>query len=114
MGLSLFHIGTNHFDQLGRAFCAIGVGFVVRVHDVVADMILHQLGGERCTRGEEAPDMKKDDPCISVCQFDGETGWCAGCGRTIPEIKAWRKLTPYRRTALIRDLPGRIKQVSDP
>ncbi|MBQ0821912.1 DUF1289 domain-containing protein [Microvirga sp. HBU67558] len=55
--------------------------------------------------------MKKDNPCISECEFDGCTGWCLGCGRTIPEIREWRKLTPYRRTALLRELPRRVKQV---
>jgi predicted Fe-S protein YdhL (DUF1289 family) len=60
----------------------------------------------------DAPTMKKDDPCISVCRFDGRTGWCLGCGRTVPEIRAWRKLTPYRRTALLRELPRRVEQVS--
>ena len=55
--------------------------------------------------------MKTNDPCISVCQFDGRTGWCLGCGRTIPEIREWRKLTPYRRTALARELPRRVQQV---
>jgi hypothetical protein len=53
----------------------------------------------------------KSDPCISVCRFDGRTGWCFGCGRTIPEIRAWRSLTPYRRTALARDLPRRVERV---
>ncbi|KAA0125454.1 DUF1289 domain-containing protein [Methylobacterium sp. P1-11] len=52
--------------------------------------------------------MKEDDPCVGVCQFDGRTGWCAGCGRTIPEIRAWRKMTPYRRASLMRELPLRI------
>jgi predicted Fe-S protein YdhL (DUF1289 family) len=55
--------------------------------------------------------VKKDNPCISVCEFDGRTGWCLGCGRTIPEIREWRKLTPYRRTTLLRELPRRVKQV---
>lgn len=55
--------------------------------------------------------MKKDNPCISVCEFDGRTGWCLGCGRTILEIREWRKLTPYRRTALLRELPRRVKQL---
>ena len=63
-------------------------------------------------RGEETPSMKKDDPCIGVCQWDGRTGWCLGCGRTIPEIKAWRKLTPYRRGALLRELPRRAAQLA--
>ena len=56
--------------------------------------------------------MRKDDPCISVCEFDGRTGWCLGCGRTVPEIRAWRKMTPYRRTALARELPRRVEQVA--
>ncbi|GEL42875.1 MULTISPECIES: DUF1289 domain-containing protein [Methylobacteriaceae] len=55
--------------------------------------------------------MRKDDPCISVCEFDGRTGWCLGCGRTIPEIREWKKLTPYRRTMLVRELPRRVAQV---
>lgn len=54
--------------------------------------------------------MKKDDPCIGLCQFDGRTGWCLGCGRTLAEVRAWRKLTPYRKTALKRDLPRRVEQ----
>jgi uncharacterized protein len=55
--------------------------------------------------------VNKDNPCIAVCEFDGRTGWCLGCGRTIPEIREWRKLTPYRRTALLRELPRRNNQV---
>jgi predicted Fe-S protein YdhL (DUF1289 family) len=55
--------------------------------------------------------VKKDNPCISLCEFDGRTGWCLGCGRTIPEIREWRKLTLYRRTALLRELPRRVIQV---
>ncbi|MGT2477967.1 DUF1289 domain-containing protein [Methylobacterium oryzae CBMB20] len=47
--------------------------------------------------------MKKDAPCISVCEFHGRTGWCVGCGRTVPEIRAWRTMTPNRRTALARE-----------
>lgn len=56
--------------------------------------------------------MKKDDPCIAVCEFDGRTGWCLGCGRTIPEIRAWRRMTPYRRDALARDLFRRVEQLA--
>lgn len=57
--------------------------------------------------------MSKDDPCIGVCQWDGRTGWCLGCGRTVPEIKAWRKSPPYRRTALLRELPRRLAQLDE-
>lgn len=55
--------------------------------------------------------MRKDDPCIQVCQFDRRTGWCEGCGLSIPEIRGWKKLTPFRRGELMRDLPRRVKQL---
>lgn len=55
----------------------------------------------------------KDNPCASLCEFDGRTGWCHGCGRTIPETRAWRKLTPYRRTDLSRELPRWMKQLTN-
>lgn len=55
--------------------------------------------------------MSKDDPCVGVCQWYGRTGWCLGCGRTVPEIKAWRKSSPFRRTALLRELPRRLAQL---
>ena len=51
-------------------------------------------------------------PCVNICQIDQATGWCLGCGRTVPEIRAWRKMTPYRRTALARELPRRIEQMA--
>jgi len=57
--------------------------------------------------------MRKDDPCVSVCEFDERTGWCLGCGRTVPEILEWRKLTHFRWTVLSRELPRRIKRVGD-
>jgi hypothetical protein len=56
--------------------------------------------------------MKKDELCNSVCEFDGETGWYVGCGRTIPEIRAWRKMAPCRRTLLTRELMRRDEQVN--
>ncbi len=57
--------------------------------------------------------MKKaDDPCISVCEFDGRTGYCFGCGRTMEDIRAWKKLTPFRREALRRELPRRVEKVA--
>jgi len=50
-------------------------------------------------------------PCIDICRFDAATGWCEGCGRTRGEIAGWRKLTPYRLTAIIRDLPRRLQRL---
>ena len=57
--------------------------------------------------------MKKaDDPCVSVCEFDGRSGHCVGCGRTLAEIRAWKKMTPFRREALRRELPRRVAKVA--
>ncbi len=30
-------------------------------------------------------------PCISICRFDGRTGWCVACARTLPECREWKK-----------------------
>lgn len=56
--------------------------------------------------------MKKaDDPCVSICEFDGRTGYCRGCGRTLPEVRAWAKTTPFRRQALRRELARRVAKI---
>lgn len=47
-------------------------------------------------------------PCIDVCVFEAATGWCAGCGRSRPEVAQWRKLSPFRRKAAERELPRRL------
>ena len=57
--------------------------------------------------------MKKNDPCVNVCQFDGRTGWCRGCGRTVAEIKVWQKIMPYRHTALARELQRRVARLAE-
>ena len=50
-------------------------------------------------------------PCIDVCRLDPRTGWCLGCGRTSAEIKAWVKLTPFRRKRLERELAQRVAKL---
>jgi predicted Fe-S protein YdhL (DUF1289 family) len=55
--------------------------------------------------------MTAKSPCIDVCRFDTGTGWCEGCGRTRAEIAQWRKLTPYRRSGLERELPRRMDRL---
>lgn len=43
-------------------------------------------------------------PCIGVCQLDGKTQTCVGCGRTIAEIAAWAGLDECQRRAIIARL----------
>lgn len=55
--------------------------------------------------------MSKTDPCVAICRFDGRTGWCVGCGLTVPEIRAWRKMKPHARGKVERELPRRIQKI---
>jgi predicted Fe-S protein YdhL (DUF1289 family) len=43
-------------------------------------------------------------PCIGVCQLDGRTQTCVGCGRTIAEIAAWPALEDAERRAILARL----------
>lgn len=55
--------------------------------------------------------MSARSPCVDVCRTDAATAWCAGCGRTTNEIRAWRKLTPYQRVAVMFDLGRRLRHL---
>jgi predicted Fe-S protein YdhL (DUF1289 family) len=50
---------------------------------------------------------KHDRPCIKICRYDDDSGWCLGCGMTKQEKKAWKHVPAYR--PVIRDaLPARL------
>src|SRR4051812_2555100 len=63
--LSLFQVGPHHLDQLGRALGTVGIRLVVRVHNVVADVIFHQFGGQAVDgpahRGDQHQDVGAAD-----------------------------------------------------
>lgn len=46
-------------------------------------------------------------PCIGVCHMDGDTGWCAGCLRTLDEIARWSVLDDVGKLAVCAVLPQR-------
>ena len=46
-------------------------------------------------------------PCIDVCRFDEDTGWCLGCGMTRKDKKAWKR-EKERRPEIREALPGRL------
>ncbi|MGQ3017236.1 DUF1289 domain-containing protein [Phenylobacterium sp.] len=52
--------------------------------------------------------MKVRSPCINVCGFDRRSGWCTGCGRTVPEIRDWQKMRPKARQAILSELRRRL------
>jgi predicted Fe-S protein YdhL (DUF1289 family) len=57
------------------------------------------------TRAAAEPDVPS--PCIGVCAIDAQTGWCAGCLRTIDEIAAWGALDAQAKREIRKRLPVR-------
>lgn len=56
--------------------------------------------------------MAVESPCIALCRFDGRTGFCTGCLRTLPEAREWKKMTDHRRHQVIRERPRREKKLA--
>lgn len=50
-------------------------------------------------------------PCIKICDYDKDTGWCRGCGMTKPERKAWKRVKGYRE-AILAGLPARLEAMA--
>ena len=48
-------------------------------------------------------------PCLKVCIVDGCADICLGCGRTLPEIASWGRLTEEQRLAIMAILPERMR-----
>lgn len=51
--------------------------------------------------------MTMKSPCIDVCDFEDDTGWCLGCGMLRKEKRLWKK-EPEERPAIADRLPGRL------
>jgi hypothetical protein len=49
-------------------------------------------------------------PCIKVCVVDGATDICLGCGRTLPEIASWGRLSEAQRLAIMATLAERMRK----
>ncbi|PZA12662.1 DUF1289 domain-containing protein [Rhodopseudomonas palustris] len=52
--------------------------------------------------------MSIETPCIAVCMIDPQTNLCYGCGRTMPEIARWPRMTSSERLAVMAVLPQRM------
>ncbi|WP_342366505.1 DUF1289 domain-containing protein [Sphingomonas sp. CFBP 13706] len=50
---------------------------------------------------------------MSVCRFDGRTGWCVACGRTLGECREWKKAPRPRLIAINKALPMRLNKLTD-
>jgi predicted Fe-S protein YdhL (DUF1289 family) len=64
------------------------------------------------TRARSAHDysMSTETPCIAVCMIDPKTKLCLGCGRTLPEIAQWGRMSSEERRAVMATLPERMLQ----
>ena len=51
-------------------------------------------------------------PCIDVCRFDEETGWCFGCGMSRKDKKHWKK-DKSSRPAILGALSPRLAELRD-
>lgn len=49
-------------------------------------------------------------PCIGVCSIDEASGYCAGCYRTIEEIKGWWDMSQPEQKKLVAELEQRQNQ----
>ena len=56
--------------------------------------------------------MAVKSPCIELCRFDGKTGLCTGCLRTLDEARQWRKMTDHNRHRIINERARREKKLA--
>lgn len=48
-----------------------------------------------------------NSPCVGVCTMNAETELCAGCYRTIEEIRQWWDMSDEQRAEVIDQLEQR-------
>ncbi|MBI2242191.1 MAG: DUF1289 domain-containing protein [Magnetospirillum gryphiswaldense] len=72
--------------------------------------------GQDPCRGLSPPErgvcsVSVESPCISVCQMD-EDGYCIGCGRTIDEIRGWKRSSDEEKQEVLGRVAERQGQVA--
>lgn len=56
--------------------------------------------------------MAVKSPCIDLCKFDGKTGFCLGCLRTLDESRRWKAMSDHRRHQIINERALREKKLT--
>ena len=72
---------------------------------VVLVTLIPQLGFDSVSRNRKITLGKVPSPCIQVCRI--QNGYCAGCKRTIDEIRDWVIMSEYEQLKLKRELMWR-------
>jgi len=77
---------------------------------VVLVTSIPQLGFDSVSRNRKITLGKVPSPCIQVCRI--QHGECAGCKRTLDEIREWSIMSEYEQQKLLHELKWR-KDVRD-
>lgn len=46
-------------------------------------------------------------PCVGVCMYNEETGYCEGCKLTLDEAQRWPGMTEEEQETLVQELKAR-------
>ncbi len=58
---------------------------------------------------------KRDEirsPCVKVCVIHPEARICAGCMRTVEEIRDWSRMSSEERERIMAELSGRAPRLA--
>jgi uncharacterized protein len=55
---------------------------------------------------------KMPSPCVDICVFDKDSGWCVGCGRTRVECNLWKSAPRRQQRAIAAALPRRLRALA--
>jgi uncharacterized protein len=61
-----------------------------------------------------APADVVKSPCISVCEMDPASGFCAGCFRTLDEIAGWISFSNEEKRNVLSRLRERRARAAQP
>lgn len=56
--------------------------------------------------------MRIESPCIKLCAIEAASGLCAGCRRTMDEIRRWAAMSPKERADIMARLPERQSTIT--
>jgi predicted Fe-S protein YdhL (DUF1289 family) len=57
---------------------------------------------------DPASENSIESPCVKICTLDTKAGLCRGCGRTLPEIAGWVRMSRGERRRIMAELPARL------
>lgn len=64
--------------------------------------------GERLRRDHMTGMAELTTPCLKICVMDRASGLCVGCGRTMPEIVGWLRMSEAERLAIMAEARIRL------